>query len=110
MSDWIDCGNCGDQFEIRQVFQRSYGYCSSCRQRMKPLDLELLCAAEGAVAGYGDGRISRSDLQEIMAIVSGTGWFSPIEKATLELIHRNYRFTGAAERLYRTELGNWPRG
>ena len=110
MSDWIDCGNCGDQFEIGQVFQRSHGYCSSCRQRMKPLDLELLCAAEGAVAGYGDGRISRSDLQEIMAIVSGTGCFSPIEKATLELIHRNYRFTDAAERLYRTELGNWPRG
>ena len=110
MSDWIDCGNCGDQFEIGQVFRRSHGYCSSCRQRMKPLDLELLCAAEGAVAGYGDGRISRSDLQEIMAIVSGTGWFSPIEKATLELIHRNYRFTGAAERLYRTVLGNWPRG
>ena len=110
VSDWINCGTCGEQFEIRLVFQRSQGYCSRCRQRMSPLDLELLCAAEGAIAGYGDGRISHSDLQEIMAIVSGTGWFSPIEKATLELIHRNYRFTGAAEQLYNTELGNWPRG
>ncbi len=108
MSDWIDCENCGDQFEIR-VFQRSHGYCSSCRQRMKPLDLELLCAAEGAVAGHGDGRVSHGDLQEIMAIIRGTGWFNPVEKATLDLIHRNYRFTSAAEKLYRTELGNWPK-
>ena len=110
MSDWIDCENCGDQFEIRRVFQRSHGYCSRCRRRMKPLDLELLCAAEGAVAGRGDGRISQEDLRELMAIVRGTGWFSPVEKATLDLIHRNYRFTRAAERLYRAELGNWPRG
>jgi len=109
VSDWIDCENCGDQFEIR-VFQRSHGYCSSCRQRMKPLDLELLCAAEGAVAGHGDGRVSRGDLQEIMAIIRGTGWFSPVEKATLDLIHRNYRFTSAAEQLYRTEIGDWPKG
>ncbi|MDP7590602.1 MAG: hypothetical protein QGG08_03145 [Candidatus Poseidoniia archaeon] len=82
---------------------------NGCRRRMKPLDLELLCAAEGAVAGHGDGRVSRGDLQEIMVIIRGTGWFSPVEKATLDLIHRNYRFTSAAEKLYHTELSNWPK-
>ena len=72
-------------------------------------DLELLCAAEGAVAGYGDGRISRSDIQDIIAIIHNTDWFSPVEKATLEHIHDNYRFTKAAERLYHSELEAWPK-
>ena len=109
VSDWINCGTCGEQFEIRLVFQRSHGYCSRCRQRMTPLDLELLCAAEGAIAGYGDGRISHSDLQEIIDIIHDTGWFSPVEKETLDHIHSNYRFTSTAEQLYNRELEDWPR-
>ena len=61
------------------------------------------------MARHDDGRVSRGNLQEIMAIIRGTGWFNPVEKATLDLVHRNYRFTGATEKLYRTELGNWPK-
>jgi len=57
----------------------------------------------------GDRRLALGDLQEIMVIIRGTGWFSPVEKATLDLIHRNYRFTSAAEKLYHTELSNWPK-
>ena len=109
VSDWINCGTCEKQFEINQVFYRDLGYCSRCRRHMTAPDLELLCAAEAAVAGYGDGRISRSDLQEIIDIIHGTGWFSPVEKATLDHIHENYRFTKAAERLYRSELEAWPK-
>ena len=109
VGDWINCGTCGKQFEINQVFHRDLGYCSRCRRHMTAPDLELLCAAEAAVAGYGDGRISRSDLQDIIAIIHGTDWFSPVEKATLDHIHNNYRFTSAAEQLYHSELENWPR-
>ena len=109
VSDWINCGECDKQFEIHQVFHRDLGYCSRCRKDMAAPDLELICAAEGAVAGYGDGRISRSDIQDIIAIVHGTGWFSPVEKATLEHIHDNYRFTKLAEKIYLNELENWPK-
>ena len=109
MGDWINCGTCSKQFEINQVFHRDLGYCSRCRQKMTAPDLELLCAAEGAVAGYGDGRISRSDFREIMAIIHDTGWFSLVEKATLEHIHDNYRFTKASERLYHSEIEAWPK-
>ena len=109
VSDWINCGICSKQFEINQVFHRDLGYCSRCRRNMTAPDLELLCAAEAAVAGYGDGRISRNDLQEIIDIIRGTGWFSPVEKATLDHIHDNYRFTKAAERIYRSELEAWPK-
>jgi len=98
VSDWINCGTCEEQFEINQVFYRDLGYCSRCRRHMTAPDLELL-----------DGRISRSDLQDIIAIIHGTGWFSPVEKATLDHIHDNYRFTKAAERLYHSELEDWPR-
>jgi len=96
VSDWINCGTCEEQFEINQVFYRDLGYCSRCRRHMTAPDLELLCAAD-------------SDLQEIIEIIHGTGWFSPVEKATLDHIHDNYRFTKAAERLYRSELEDWPR-
>ena len=109
VSDWINCGTCEEQFEINQVFYRDLGYCSRCRRHMTAPDLELLCAAEGAIAGYGDGRSSRSDIQDILGIVHDTGWFSLVEKATLEHIHDNYRFTKAAERIYRSELGAWPK-
>ena len=109
VSDWLNCGICDKQFEIHQVFHRDLGYCSRCRRDMTAPDLELLCAAEGAIAGYGDGRISRGDIQDIIAIVHGTGWFSPVEKATLEHIYDNYRFTKLAEKIYLNELENWPK-
>ena len=109
VSDWINCGTCEKQFEINQVFYRDLGYCSRCRRDMTAPDLELLCAAEGAIAGYGDGRISRGDIQDIIAIIHGTGWFSPVEKATLEHIYDNYRFTKLAEKIYLNELENWPK-
>ena len=109
VSDWINCGTCDQQFEINQIFHRDLGYCSRCRRDMTAPDLELLCAAEGAIAGYGDGRISRSDIQDILGIVHDTGWFSLVEKATLDHIHENYRFTKAAERLYHSELEDWPK-
>ena len=109
MGDWINCGDCDKQFEINQVFQRDLGYCSRCRRDMTAPDLELICAAEGAVAGYGDGRISRRDIQDIIAIIHNTGWFSPVERATLEHIYDNYRFTKASEKIYHSELENWPK-
>ena len=109
VADWINCGECDEQFEINQVFHRDLGYCSRCRKDMPAPDLELICAAEGAVAGYGDGRISRRDIQDIMDIIHTTGWYSLVEKATLEHIHDHYRFTKAAERLYQSELEAWPK-
>ena len=108
VSDWLNCGICDKQFEINQVVHRDLGYCSRCRRDMTAPDLELLCAAEGAIAGYGDGRISRGDIQDIIAIVHGTGWFSPVEKATLEHIYDNYRFTKLAGQIYHKELEAWP--
>ena len=72
-------------------------------------DLELICAAEGAIAGYGDGRISRRDIQDIMDIIHNTGWYSLVEKSTLEHIYENYRFTKLAEQIYHNELEKWPK-
>ena len=109
VSDWINCGECDKQFEIHQVFHRDLGYCSRCRKDMAAPDLELICAAEGAVAGYGDGRISRRDIQDIMGIIHNTGWYSLVEKATLEHIYDNYRFTKLAEQIYHSELEKWPK-
>jgi len=109
VSDWINCGECDKQFEIHQVFHRDLGYCSRCRKDMAAPDLELICAAEGAVAGYGDGRISRRDIHDIMDIIHTTGWYSLVEKATLEHIYDHYRFTKLAEKIYHSELENWPK-
>tara|TARA_B100001123_G_C14322012_1_gene635594 strand:+ start:55 stop:423 length:369 start_codon:yes stop_codon:yes gene_type:complete len=109
MGDWINCGFCDKQFEIHQVFHRDLGYCSRCRKDMPAPDLELICAAEGAIAGYGDGRISRRDIQDIMDIIHNTGWYSLVEKSTLEHIYENYRFTKLAEQIYHNELEKWPK-
>ena len=70
-------------------------------------DKELLEAAEAAVAGAGDGRISQDDAEKLLAKVKDGDSYTDIEKATVKYIRDNFKWTDAADEWFRTEIRKW---
>lgn len=70
----------------------------------KQYDLELLDLADKAVAGRGDGRISKADAVKLLEATMDADAYTDTEKATLHYIRDNYRFTKAADEWFRTEV------
>jgi len=73
----------------------------------KKLDGHLLEIAELAVAGAGDGRISKADAEKMLAAVIDDDVYTSVEKATIDYIHKNYRWTEAAWDWFREQIKNW---
>jgi hypothetical protein len=70
-------------------------------------DDELLKAAEEAVAGRGDGRISLEDAKVLLEKVMDGNSYTEIEKATVAYIRENFKWTDEADEWFRTEIRRW---
>ncbi len=71
------------------------------------LDNHLIDAADIAVSGKGDGRISMEDARELMRRVKEDGMYSDIEKVTISYIREHYKWTDEADEWFRTEIRRW---
>ena len=73
----------------------------------KKLDGRLLEIADQSVKGAGDGRISKSDAEKILAAVVDGNIYTNIEKETIQFIHKNFNWTDAAWDWFNEQLKNW---
>jgi hypothetical protein len=75
----------------------------------KKLDGHLLEIADVAVAGAGDGRISKDDAQRLLAAVIEDNVYTDVERATIDYIHKNYHWTESARDWFRDQIRLWER-
>ena len=73
----------------------------------KKLDGHLLEIADVAVAGGGDGRISKVDAEKLLEAVIEDNVFTDVERVTIDYIHKNYRWTESARDWFRDQIKNW---
>ncbi len=73
----------------------------------KKYDKALLEAAEKAVEGVNDGRISVEDAKILLENVKDGNTYSDIEKATIAYIRKNFKWTEKADQWFRTEIRKW---
>lgn len=73
----------------------------------KKYDAGLLEAADKAVAGRGDGRISQKDAEDLLNEVKDGDSYTDIEKATVAYIRENYKWTDDADQWFRSEIRKW---
>ncbi len=73
----------------------------------KSYDKKLLDIADKSVSGKGDGRISLEDAKILLAAVKEDRTYSDTEKATMEYIRDNYKFTTSADTWFRAEIRKW---
>jgi len=73
----------------------------------KKYDGALLEAAEKAVEGSGDGRISKGDAELLLKQVKDADSYTDIEKATVKYIREKMKWTEAADSWFRTEIRKW---
>jgi hypothetical protein len=73
----------------------------------KKLDGNLLDLAEKAIAGGGDGRISKMDAQTLLDAVKDGGTYTDIEKDTMEYIRHNFKWTDGADEWFRSQIASW---
>lgn len=70
-------------------------------------DADLIAAAEKAVSGAGDGRISKKDAQVLLDLVKDGNSYTDVEKDTMEYIRNNFKWTDEADEWFRTEIRKW---
>lgn len=73
----------------------------------KKYDADLIEAAEKAVAGRGDGRISMEDAEMLLAKVKDGDTYTDVEKDTMAYIRDNFKWTEQADEWFRTEIRKW---
>ena len=73
----------------------------------KKYDKELLEAAEEAVKGQNDGRISTEDAKKLYEKVKDGDSYTDIEKATVKYIRENFKWTDKADKWFRDEIRTW---
>lgn len=73
----------------------------------KKYDKELLDAAENAIKGTGDGRISMEDAKMLLQKVKDGNSYTDIEKDTVAYIRKNFKWTEQADEWFRTEIRKW---
>jgi hypothetical protein len=71
------------------------------------MDGYLLTMADKAVQGAGDGRVSRKDAEAIIKVVKDGGSYTEVEKATMEYIRDNYKWTEGADEWFRSQIASW---
>eukprot|EP00343_Euplotes_focardii_P010021 CAMPEP_0205828818 /NCGR_PEP_ID=MMETSP0206-20130828/36211_1 /ASSEMBLY_ACC=CAM_ASM_000279 /TAXON_ID=36767 /ORGANISM="Euplotes focardii, Strain TN1" /LENGTH=212 /DNA_ID=CAMNT_0053130975 /DNA_START=12 /DNA_END=650 /DNA_ORIENTATION=+ len=67
----------------------------------------MLDAADEAVDGNGDGRVSVEDAKEIFAEAADGGKYTAVEKKTMKYIRANYKFTKAGDTWLRKAIASW---
>lgn len=71
------------------------------------MDAGLLEMAYKAVAGAGDGRISKKDAESLLASVKDGNSYTYVEKATMKYIRENYKWTEDSDEWFRSEIAMW---
>jgi DNA repair exonuclease SbcCD ATPase subunit len=66
-----------------------------------------LIKADEAVAGKGDGRISKADAEIIFATISDGKSYTQVEKDTMRYLRDNYNWTDEADALFRSKVRSW---
>jgi chromosome segregation ATPase len=66
-----------------------------------------LLKADEAIAGKGDGRISKADAEEIFSTISDGKSYTQVEKDTMKYLRDNYNWTEGADALFRTKVRSW---
>lgn len=66
-----------------------------------------LVEADEAIAGVGDGRISKADAEKIFATISDGHTYTQVEKDTMHYIREHYKWTPEADDLFRTKVRSW---
>lgn len=67
----------------------------------------LLEAAERAVKGVGDGRISTKDAEGLLELVKDGDTYTDVEKDTVKYIRDSFKWTKEADEWFRTEIRKW---
>jgi len=67
----------------------------------------IILEADEAVAGVGDGRISKADAEKIFATISDGHLYTQVEKDTMHYIRDNYNWTPEADELFRRKVRSW---
>jgi len=73
----------------------------------KKYDAGLIEAAEKAIEGRGDGRISAADAKSLLAKVKDGGTYTDVEKDTVAYIREKMKWTDDADEWFRTEIRKW---
>ena len=73
----------------------------------KKYDAGLIEAAEKAIAGRGDGRISQEDAEMLLKQVKDGDKYTDIEKDTVAYIREKMKWTEAADKWFRDEIRKW---
>lgn len=73
----------------------------------KKYDAGIVEAAEKAVAGRGDGRISQADAEMLLKEVKDGDKYTDIEKTTVAMLREKFKWTEAADTWFRTEIRKW---
>jgi len=76
----------------------------------KKYSAALLEAADNMMAGKGDGRISVSDAEALLNMISNDGKYTDLEKETIAYLREDespYKFTEAADAFFRGAIRSW---
>lgn len=73
----------------------------------KKYDKKLLESAQNLIKGQGDGRISKTDAEKLLAEVKDGGKYTDIEKDTVFYIRENFKWTNEADEWFRDEIRKW---
>ena len=73
----------------------------------KKYDRAMVEYCDKAIEGAGDGRISRSDAEELLQLVKDGDSYTEVEKDTMKYIRDNYKWTEAADEWFRGEIRKW---
>ncbi len=73
----------------------------------KKMDKNLIDAAENAVKGRGDGRISTEDAAILLEKIKDGDKYTDVEKDTMEYIRNEFSWTNEADEWFRTEVRKW---
>jgi hypothetical protein len=71
------------------------------------LDGRLLHVADQAIAGSGDGRISRLDAEKLLAAVKDGGTYTDVEKETVNHLYKKFKWTDSARQWFSLEVKTW---
>ncbi|CAD5257897.1 MULTISPECIES: hypothetical protein [unclassified Imperialibacter] len=63
--------------------------------------------ADEAIAGQGDGRISKADAEKIFGTISDGQDYTQVEKHTIRYLRDNYNWTEEADALFRSRVRSW---
>ncbi len=73
----------------------------------KQFDGRLLQIAERAIAGSGDGRISRQDAEKLLEAVKDGNVFTSVEKETVKYLHQYFKWTDVAWEWFSQQVEAW---